>query len=84
MTGYSKIKAAMNKTIISTLLATLLIAFAGPALAKKSDASKTAANKTQAQRQAVKTCRRTPPPFMYNPRFMNRGFFKRRCRAKGQ
>lgn len=86
MTGYSigKIKAAMNKSTVSALLAILLIAIAGPALAKKADTSKGAAAKTQAQRQTVKTCRRTPPPFMNNPRFMNRGFFKRRCRPQDQ
>lgn len=63
------------KTIALIVAAALLIGVSGPAEAKKQ--TQEAAQTTK--RQAQKTCRRNPPPFMYNPRFMNRGFFKKKC-----
>ncbi len=70
----------MYRSIPSILIAGLLIAIAGPALAKKDGAANTAQTQAQTKRAAKKTCRKNPPPFMYNPRFMNRGFFKGKCR----
>ncbi len=52
---------------------------AGPTLAKKK-ASETVSVQKQKKRAAAKNCKRGPvPPFMRNPRFMNRGFLKNRC-----
>ena len=49
-----------------------------PAMAKKS--SSEAASIQKQKKRAAKDCRRGPiPPFMRNPRFMNRGFFKKKC-----
>lgn len=72
----------MIKTITNILIAVLLVAVAGPALAKKQGSGSVSSAKVQAKPQAAKTCRRMPPPFMYNPRYMNRGFFKRKCRTQ--
>jgi len=79
----------MNKhnIIATTFLAALLIAGAGPALAKKQASGEAVTAQEQGNaknQQAVKYCRRNPPPFMYNPRFMNRGFFKKKCPAQNQ
>jgi hypothetical protein len=65
------------KTIAFVSAAALLIGVSGPVLAKKQSGEVT--TQKQAKPQAQKTCRRNPPPFMYNPRFMNRGFFKKKC-----
>ena len=75
-----------RKALARLLIAALLAATAGPAMAK-SQAKQQGSGEvsaTQKQRQSAKTCRRNPPPFMHNPRFMNRGFFKRKCNAQDQ
>lgn len=73
-----------RNTIVPILIAALLISLAGPAMAKKQGSGDVSSVQKQTKRQAVKECRRMPPPFMYNPRFMNRGFFKQKCRAQNQ
>ena len=78
------IRQLMTKSIVNILIAAFLIAIAGPALAKKQGAGDTQWAKAQTKRQAAKECRRMPPPFMYNPRYMNRGFFKRKCPTPSQ
>ena len=78
------IRQQMTKSIANIVIAAFLIVIASPALAKKQGAPNTASAKTQSTRQAAKDCRRMPPPFMYNPRYMNRGFFKRKCRTPSQ
>jgi hypothetical protein len=51
-----------------------------PALAQKVSASEATSAQKQKKRAAAKKCLRGPvPPFMRNPRYMNRGFIKRRC-----
>lgn len=71
-----------RKAIIPILLAVLLIAVAGPAMAKRQGSGDTA--QTQGKVQKVKYCKRNPPPFMRSPRFMNRGFFKKKCPVQSQ
>lgn len=78
------IRQIMTKSIANILIAAFLVAIAGPALAKKQVTVDTQSAKAQTKRQAAKTCRRMPPPFMYNPRYMNRGFFKGKCRTPSQ
>lgn len=57
------------------LVAAVLIAAAGPAAAKSQVQQQTASSKAEPK------CNRVTPPFMYNPRYMNRGFFKAsKCR----
>lgn len=62
-------------------LAAACVTAAGPALAKKKSASdNTYTVQKQAAPKAGKDCRKGPvPPFMRNPRFMNRGFLKTKC-----
>jgi hypothetical protein len=67
-------------------LAALLIAVAGPveAQAKQQSGDGTAIQKSGAAKSKSKSSaqeceRRVVPPFMRNPRFMNRGFFKPKC-----
>ena len=51
-----------------------------PALAKKTSGSEATRAQKQKKRATAKDCRRGPvPPFMRNPRYMNRGFIKKRC-----
>jgi len=76
-----------NRTIIAVLAAALTIAGAAPALAKKQNADQVYAAQKQAKKakgQSGKDCFLTAPPFMRNPRFMNRGFFKKKCRGEKQ
>lgn len=74
--------------ILIALIAALLIGVAGPAMAKKQGSEQVYATEQQAKkkakRQAGEDCILTAPPFMRNPRFMNRGFFKKKCRAKNE
>ena len=70
-------------TLSGLLVAALVIALNGPAIAKKKQRVQTAAKTTQAQ-SAGRKCITTAPPFMRNPRFMNRGFFKKKCPAQKQ
>lgn len=74
-----------RKAIAHILIATVLVAFAGPGLAEAASKSKEPdgyvlkkKNKKANSTKSKKDCVKTAPPFMYNPRFMNRGFFK--CR----
>lgn len=51
-----------------------------PALAEKKKAGETYAVQKKNKRAAAKDCRKGPvPPFMRNPRFMNRGFLNKQC-----
>lgn len=54
---------------------------ATPALAEKKKAGETyTVQKKKNKRAAAKDCRKGPvPPFMRNPRFMNRGFLNKQC-----
>ncbi len=63
------------------LIAALLIATAGPAMAKQ-DQKAEQTTSTAKKKSAGKDCVTTAPPFMRNPRFMNRGFFKKKCKTK--
>jgi hypothetical protein len=74
-----------RKAIAHILIATVLVAVAGPGLAEAASKSKEPdgyvlkkKNKKANSTKSKKDCVKTAPPFMYNPRFMNRGFFK--CR----
>ena len=69
-----------TKAFFPLLIAALLIATAGSAIAKKNQKSQQ--GNTTAQKRVGKDCFTTAPPFMRNPRFMNRGFFKKKCKAK--
>jgi len=72
-----------RKAIIPVVVAALAVAVAAPALAKKqtSDQVTTAQPqaKKKAKQQSGENCFLKAPPYMYNPRFMNRGFFKKVC-----
>jgi hypothetical protein len=74
-----------RKAIIPIAVAALVTATAGPALAKKQTSEQVTAAEQQAKkkakRQAGEDCILTAPPFMRNPRFMNRGFFKKKCKT---
>ena len=78
------IRQQMIKSIANIVIAAFLVAIASPALAKKQGTGDTQSAKAQTKPQRAKECRRMPPPFMYNPRYMNRGFFKRKCRTPSQ
>ena len=77
-----------RKAIFPIVIAALLTATAGPAMAKKQTSEQVYAAEQQAKkkakRQAGEDCVLTAPPFMRNPRFMNRGFFKKKCRVKDE
>ncbi|ODS03719.1 hypothetical protein AUC71_08070 [Methyloceanibacter marginalis] len=74
-----------RKAIIPIAVAALVTATAGPALAKKQTSEQVTAAEQQAKkkakRQAGEDCILTAAPFMRNPRFMNRGFFKKKCKT---
>ena len=69
-----------TKALFPLLIAALLIATSGSAIAKKDQKSQQ--GKTTAQKSVGKDCFTTAPSFMRNPRFMNRGFFKKKCKTK--
>jgi hypothetical protein len=77
-----------RNAIFPIVIAALLTATAGPAMAKKQTSEQVYAAEQQAKkkakRQAGEDCILTAPPFMRNPRFMNRGFFKKKCRVKDE
>lgn len=77
-----------RKAILPVLAAALLIAFAGPAIAKKQTSDQVSAAQKQAKKKAKaksgENCFYIAPPFMRNPRFMNRGFFKKKCPGQEQ
>jgi hypothetical protein len=71
-----------RKAIIPLGLAALLTATAGPAMAKKQTSEQVTAAEQQAKKKKAKSgenCFLKAPPFMRNPRYMNRGFFKKKC-----
>jgi len=70
-----------GKALSGLLVAALLLAVAGPAGAKQKPKPQPATKTIQAQSVGRK-CITTAPPFMRNPRFMNRGFFKKKCYDK--
>jgi len=79
----------MRKAIARLSIAALLLVVAGPALvgskARTSGGDyvvKTQSTKKAKRKQSRKDCVRMAPPFMYNPRYMNRGLFK--CRDRDQ
>ena len=78
-----------RKTVARVLIAALLLAVAGPVPAssktqKSGDGYvlKKQSAKTAKRQRSGKHCNRVVPPFMRNPRYMNRGFFK--CRERDQ
>ncbi|HUW74312.1 MAG TPA: hypothetical protein VMW05_09855 [Methyloceanibacter sp.] len=78
-----------SKTLAHVLIAAVLVAGAGPAFAKKYQTADGTIVKKQSGKKATgaqskKNCVLTAPPFMRNPRYMNRGFFKKKCYDKGQ
>ena len=71
-----------KRIIIPILVAALTIAMAAPVLAKKQTSEQVYAAEQQAKKKKAKSgenCFLKAPPYMYNPRFMNRGFFKKVC-----
>ena len=69
-------------SLIPMAAAALIIAVAGPAMAKKQKADQvytTQQVKKKSKQQTGENCFLQAPPFMRNPRFMNRGFFKKTC-----
>lgn len=72
----------INRSITPVLIAALVIGVAAPAAAKKQNSEQVSAQtqaKKKAKRQSGENCFLQAPPFMRNPRFMNRGFFKKKC-----
>ncbi|HZJ12081.1 MAG TPA: hypothetical protein VFD26_05450 [Methyloceanibacter sp.] len=74
-----------SKTLARVLIAAVLVAGAGPALAKKYQAADgTIVQKPVKKKSssAKEKCVRAVPPWLYNPRFMNRGMLKqaKKCR----
>jgi hypothetical protein len=70
-----------TRVLFHLLTAALLIVTAIPAFAKREQEAKQT-TKTMQTKSAGKDCVTTAPPFMRNPRFMNRGFFKKKCKKK--
>ena len=71
-----------KRIIIPVLVAALTVAMAAPVLAKKQTSEQVYAAEQQAKKKKAKSgenCFLKAPPYMYNPRFMNRGFFKKVC-----
>ena len=70
---------------LSTILAVVLCGAVGvaghPAVAKKNSGETVSVQKKKKKQSTqAKDCRKGPvPPFMRNPRYMNRGFVKKRC-----
>jgi len=73
----------VRKAIIAILVAALAMSVAAPAMAKKQNAEQVTTTQPQAKKKAKQqsgeNCFLKAPPYMYNPRFMNRGFFKKVC-----
>lgn len=69
----------------STILAIVLCGAVGlvghPAVAKQNSSETVSVQKKNKKKNSdAKDCRQGPvPPFMRNPRYMNRGFLKKRC-----
>lgn len=62
-----------TKALFRLLIVVVLIAAAEPAIAEKDQKPQQASKTAQ-----TKKCVTTAPPFMRNPRFMNRGFLKKK------
>lgn len=79
--GYGK--ALCGALVAGSMVAGLAVAPAGPALAKQQERGQqtTKAKKTQTA-NAKKDCITVAPPFMRNPRYMNRGFFRKKCKTR--
>ena len=80
-----------RKAIARLLIAALLIVVVGPGLAEARSQSQKSGDGTVLKKQSAKKakrqrsgkhCNRVVPPFMRNPRYMNRGFFK--CRKRDE
>lgn len=67
--------------MLVAILLCVAVGVAGtPALAKKKNGRETYTVQKKTKRAAAKNCRRGPvPPFIRNPRYMNRAFFKKKC-----
>ncbi|MEM7193026.1 MAG: hypothetical protein AAF405_09245 [Pseudomonadota bacterium] len=73
-------KTSWWRLAIMAVICTAFSLSAGDALAKKKAQKEPSAVQTQGKAANAKNCRRGPvPPFMRNPRFMNRGFLKKKC-----
>lgn len=87
-------KMAHHKTLSRMLIAALLIAGVGSASTASQAKSSGSGDSSATQKQGAKSkgknaqqdCEpRVVPPFMRNPRFMNRGFLKpTKCREQSQ
>jgi hypothetical protein len=66
-----------RKAIPRILLAIALVASVSPAVAKKKQhAGEVSSAQKQAKAKSKINCNAPTPAFIYNPRFMNRGFLK--------
>jgi len=75
MTGRTR-----SRMLVAILLCGTIGVAGTPALAKKKNAGETYTVQKKTNRAAAKNCRRGPvPPFMRNPRYMNRAFLKKKC-----
>ena len=84
----SKTRNSIMRVRVARILAAVLLmgavgSAASPAFAKKQKSSETNKVQKTAKAQNATKCMRGPvPPFMRNPRFMNRGFVKNRCKKQ--
>ncbi|MGA9444742.1 MAG: hypothetical protein WBV18_15210 [Methyloceanibacter sp.] len=75
MTGLSRLHM-----LVAILLCGAVGVAGTPALAKKKNGGETYTVQKMTKRAAAMNCRRSPvPPFMRNPRYMNRAFLKKKC-----
>ena len=73
------IKLIRLPAVVAIVLCGAVGLAADPAIAKKYSDEKASVQKKK-KSTAAKDCKKGPvPPFMRNPRFMNRGFLKNRC-----
>lgn len=79
----------MRRAVVRLLIAALLTVVIGPGLAEARSQSQKSGDSYVLKKQSAKKakrqhsgkhCNRVVPPFMRNPRYMNRGFFK--CRSR--
>ncbi|WP_108681618.1 hypothetical protein [Methyloceanibacter sp. wino2] len=74
------IKLIRLPAVVAIVLCGAVGLAADPAIAKKYSDEKASVQKKKKKSTAAKDCKKGPvPPFMRNPRFMNRGFLKNRC-----
>ena len=74
-------KALCGVLVAGSLVVGLALATAGPAVAKQQERAQQTTKAKKAQ-TAGKDCVTVAPPFMRNPRFMNRGFFRKKCKTR--